>query len=267
MKSLHKTVKDLLIKLIKNIPKKTNRGRPLKEPIEHYIDAICYVLKTGIPWIALEDTRFNLHWTTYHKKFLLWSEHKVFEQTYSSILDLLQNKNILTPATLQDLYIDSSMIKNIKGVDFLGCNHYDRGRLGNKITSIITGSGIPLSITIDKANIHDTKITEKAIKNTKINIAGSRLIADKGYISTALKKRLKKKYKVNLIYPYRDNQMKKNTKAEKKLLKSRCVVEHFFSWIKNYRRLRNRYDKKSSSFLQFCYLGYLDVIANKIKSL
>ena len=50
--------------VINNFTPKSIRGRKLKCSIDHYIDTIFYVLKTGIRW---SDIQSNLHWTTYHK--------------------------------------------------------------------------------------------------------------------------------------------------------------------------------------------------------
>ena len=62
-----------LIKLVINstIPKDIrNRGRKNKYPLDHYIETIDYVLRTGIQWHELNA---KLHYTTYHKKLLLWT--------------------------------------------------------------------------------------------------------------------------------------------------------------------------------------------------
>ena len=68
------------------------------------------------------------------------------------------------------------MIKNIQGTEFLGKNHYDRKRNGNKITVIVTSNGIPLSIKLDKASTHDVTVVEDIIDQIELKIIGSRLI-------------------------------------------------------------------------------------------
>ena len=156
------------------------------------------------------------------------------------------------------------MIKNIKGVDAVGPNHYDRYRSATKVNVVVTATGIPLSVQIVKASVHDSSLTSRAIDEIELKIVGSRVIADKGYISE--KQRIKcKKQSITLICPYRKNQKKQNTKKELMLLKDRYIVEHFFSWMKNYRKLRMRYDALVASFEGFVMLACMDIVISKRK--
>ena len=131
---------------------------------------------------------------------------------------------------------------------------------------------------MNKANCHDVQLVENAVNQSKIKIIGSCLIGDKGYNSAPLKAKLKEKYNINLVYLYKKSQKAKNTANELNSLKKRHIVENVFAWLtpvfilnenecKNYRRLQIRYDMKQDTFLQFAYLGCLDLIAVKIKSL
>ena len=88
--------------------------------------------------------------------------------------------------------IDSSMIKNKQGTYCIGANHYDRYRSATKVNVIVTSTGIPLSINVVKANIHDSTLTAEAVNCLNVKVIGSRLIADKGYINKKYKKKLKK---------------------------------------------------------------------------
>ena len=85
------------------------------------------------------------------------------------------------------------MIKNIKGVDMLGKNHYNRFRNANKISVITTNNGIPLSVHIFATNIHDAKIFILTFEKIKFKIIASNkypkyITADKGYISKNINK-------------------------------------------------------------------------------
>lgn len=259
MQSFTRSVIKIAIDLL--VPK-SNRGRKLKCPMDHYLDVIYYVLRTGIRWSDIMS-KYNLHWTTYHKKFTLLSKCRVFELSHKILLKLLENDNYFKNNSLKDLFIDSSMIKNIQGTEFLGKNHYDRRRNGNKITVIVTCTGIPLAIKLDKASTHDVTVVEEILNQIDLKIIGSRLIGDKGYVDSKLKKKLKQK-RIQLIYPYRKNQKKKNTETENILLEKRHIVENVFSWIKKYRRIQLRYDKKKDTFLQFCYFCITDITCKKL---
>ena len=106
---------------------KSKSGRKNKLPIDDYLSVISYVLKTGIQWYNLREP---LHYTTYHKKFIKWNKHNIFQNAFYLLLKLMKLKNILDNDELKNLFVDCSMIKNVKGVDLIGSNHYDRYRNG-----------------------------------------------------------------------------------------------------------------------------------------
>jgi len=235
-------------------------GRKNSYPLTHYIEVFRYVLKTGISW---RDLNYPLHWSTYYKKFLSWINAGIFHKLHTIILKLATSKKIINSENLKTLYIDSTMIKNFKGIDLLGKNHYDRNRKGNKITLICSSNGIPISISLTSANTNDQMQVIPALDNITLKIIRPRLVADGAYVSNKLKTQLKQR-KIKFIYPYKKNQKARNTKLEKTLLKGRYIVENVFSWIQNLRRLRHRYDKKANTFLQFYYFGLAEVISRKI---
>jgi transposase len=84
------------------------------------------------------------------------------------------------------------MTKNINGYEYIGSNHYDRNRNGNKISIVVTKMGIPIGLKLEPSNIHDVNIVNDTIDNIAIKIVGSKIGGDKGYISSELKNNLKK---------------------------------------------------------------------------
>jgi hypothetical protein len=260
---------DMIYKLIefyiKNTIKNKNKvGRPNKKHLKHYIKVIFNTLKTGIQWKYLKE---ELHYTTYHKKFLLWNSYNVFQNVYYILIKILEHNNILNKNILKELYIDSTMIKNIKGSEFIGPNHYDRNRNGNKISIVVTSNGIPLGMTLSTSNVHDISIVEDTIDDIKVNIVGSKLGADKGYISEALKDKLKKQRNIDLITYKRKNTKKILNNNEIKFLNKRYIVENTFSWLKNNKKLINRFETKALNFEQYWYLSFINLIFNKFKTL
>ena len=159
------------------------------------------------------------------------------------------------------------MIKNIRGSKAsCGVNHYDRGRQGNKVTVIVTDKGVPLSVCFDKSNVHDLRMVPEALDNINVKILGSRLIADKGYVSKAMKQRLRRERKVYLVAPKKRNQRQKLPEIQVELLTKRNIVENFFSWIQLNRRIRVRYESKLHNYTQFYYLALIEVIHRKIET-
>ena len=254
---MNRIVRDTMFMLY-NVLNVKKAGRHLKMKFDIYINKIFYVLKYGIPWRALNTGK--LHYTTYHKFFQKLISLNIFELTFNSLSHYYYKRNV---REFKNLFIDSTMIKNINGKDFIGKNHYDRNRNGNKITVLVNNKGIPVSIHLSTANVHDSKLTVDTISNACVKIVRSRVIADKGYINPLVKRRVRRTNNISLIYPYRSNQRAVNSTFEKNLLKKRHIVENFFSWLKKYRRIQQRYDSLSKTYLNFVYLGAIDILSKK----
>ena len=241
-----------------------NKGRPEKEDIDHYINIIFKIIKIGTPWRALNE---KLHFSTYHKKFVKWNNLNLFENIHKIIIKLLNSKNLLF-INNKDLYIDSTMTKNINGSEYIGPNHYDRNKNGNKISIVVTKTGIPIGLKLAPSNIHDINLVEDTLDNISIKIIGSRIGADKGYISNNLKKNLKKNKNIDLITCNKSNSKNNiNTLEENKFLEGRYIIENLNTWIKNYRRVRNRYEKNALNYEQLIFLSINNIILNKFKDL
>lgn len=69
----------------------------------------------------------------------------------------------------------------------LGRNPTDRGRSGGKIHHHVDGQGIPLGVTVTGANVHDSRLIEATLKNSRemggwfLGSAVRHLCLDKGY--------------------------------------------------------------------------------------
>lgn len=239
---------------------KIKSGRPEKLERFEYINEILYVLKTGIQWNQL---RSKLHWSTYYKKFTKWARLNVFSTCFKILNQILKKSKYLKNSSYETLYVDSSMIKNVRGRDKVGVNHYDRGRKGSKSSLIVSREGIPLNMKIFGSNIHDITALEEQISNLNIRIVGSRLIGDKGYNSGRLKNELGLRG-INLIYPRKRNERIRTSDEEKSYLKGRYIVENVFSWIQNYRRIRMRHEVHSLYYFELYHLCLIDVILKKI---
>ena len=216
-------------------------------------------MRTGIQWNQL---RTPLHWSTYYKKFCKWSENGIFSSSFKLLNKILRKNGYLNQESYKTLYIDATMIKNVKGKDEIGVNHYDRGKKGSKISLLITKEGIPLNLKMIGSNVHDLKAFESQIKDIKIKYVGSRIIGDKGNSSKRVKDDLKKEG-ISLITPSKKNQKSSNTKLEKTLLKERSVVENVFSWVQQRRRIRLRYEVKKLHYQEFYYLCLIELILKK----
>ena len=73
---------------------------------------------------------------------------------------------------------------------------------------------------------------------------------------------------INLIPLIPKRKVKKQTKAMPKkhrlILKKRYVVEAYFGWMDQYRRLILRYDQKVNSYENFLYLASSCLLVNRL---
>ena len=173
-------------------------------------------------------------------------------------------------------YIDSAVIRNIKGVEDISYCYKIKSKRGTKLmraksfaflasggkaklfrpTVLTNNLGMPLDIICSAANVHDINFVLPSCKNMKEKgIEMESLIGDKGYISEKIKTFLKDKYNIDYIFPYKKNTKSNTSTTDKIALKerlcrrhkrlrqrrSRYINENAISWLTQHRRLTNRY--------------------------
>jgi hypothetical protein len=236
----------------------------LKFDISLYLDDIYNILKTGISWRAFCCiNKSPFHYTTLFKFYKKLCQLDVFNIVYKRFLKNYRQVKLesLSFDEYENLFIDSTIIKNINGKDVIGRNHYDRCRMATKLNVIIDSNFIPIGHIVVASNKNDALLTIPTLATIDHLHTRTNLIADKGYINEKLRKRLVQS-KIRLVYDFRRNQKRKINSHKRKLLKKRYCTEHFFSHFKSsYRRIRNRYDSTVASFNNFILLGFISVIS------
>ncbi len=99
---------------------------------------------------------------------------------------------------------------------------------GFKLHAIVSKEGYLLSVVITKGNIDDRVPVEKLVSDFKDCI----IVADRGYISSALKEKLIEK-EVFLFYGVKNTMKKLMSEFQHILLKSRQIVETVFGCLKH----------------------------------
>jgi len=253
--------KQILIHLIDESNSTKTRGRPNKEDTDHYIDVIYNVLRSGMQWSNIKE---RLYYKTYYKKFIKWSDEGIIEAAHTCLMKTMERCNFFDER-FANIFIDSSSIRNIHGIDEIGRSNSLKFKNANKISIVVNSNGLILGLKIAAGNIHDVQLTELTLDKVSVKIIGSRLIGDKGYVSQNMKTKLKNQRNITLVHPCKQNQRNVHlTDQDKQDLRKRHIVENCFSWIKKYRRLQLRYDRKASSFVSFCYLAILDICSKKL---
>ena len=137
---------------------------------------------------------------------------------------------------------------------------------------VVDGQGIPIGSTLASASPAEVKLAEETLETVNVPRSGRgrprkrplRLIADKGYDSDPLRKRLKE-LKIDLIVPHRKNRKKPKQQDGRKLrrYRKRWKIERTFSWLSNFRRLVVRYERLITVYRGFFHLACLMIVLNR----
>lgn len=264
-----KFFEDLLNDILLICPPK----RKSKYPPSYFLKALIFILKTGTAYrdaLALFKEILHVehaHYTTVYKKFKVWSESGVFDIIYDKLVSVYSKHKFVNIKFL-DVIVDSTHIRNKNGADMIEYGHKDHGKQGNTITTVVDSDRFPLYVRMDPANISDATIIEPVISHldqAKDLPEKLYVIGDKGYIKKK-KIRIGKK-KIRLVTPTKKNEKRRNTKKEKKKLKKRPNVEGFFATLKHFRRISNRYEKKSFNYFSYVLFAMIMLGIEEMKKM
>ncbi|CAL9664767.1 hypothetical protein SUDANB126_07180 [Streptomyces sp. enrichment culture] len=139
-----------------------------------------------------------------------------------------------------------------KGGPLTGPNPTDRGKSGSKIHLITDRNGLPLSLGISGANVHDSLGLEPLVRGIPPirsrrgprRRRPAKLHAGKGYDYDHLRTWLRERR-------IRHRIARKGIESSTRLGRHRWVVERTVSWLAGCRRLHRRYERKAGHFLAF----------------
>ena len=119
---------------------------------------------------------------------------------------------------------------------------------GTKRHLLVDENGIPLSLSITAGNRHDVTEMYNLINIRKSNYKGT-ILVDKGYKGNALHKKVFDDFGIEIIMENR---------------KKRWIVEVCHSWFNNFRKLKVRYEKTTSSFLGLHYIAASLIVFRRV---
>lgn len=136
--------------------------------------------------------------------------------------------------------------------DLTGPNPVDRGKYGSKIHLVTERTGLPLSVGISGANLHDSQALIPLVKGIppirsrrgRRRRRPAKLHADKGYDYDHLRRWLRGR-------GIRHRIARKGIESSTRLGRHRWTIERTMSWLAGCRRLHRRYERKAEHFLAF----------------
>jgi len=247
MKDLPPFLITMFVNIVKQLcpQNKSKVGHPIKYGTEIYLNLIFRRMRTGMQWNEFQ--KLNIIGPEYSgicKKQGKWVKYGVFKEFWKRcIIFYSKSKGI----QWNSLLVDASYVKNIRGRNLLGRNPTDRGRNSSKISALTDKRGVPLSIIIEKGNVHDSKLLAITLDNIIIRKRCDKrrkknLHADLGYYGAKCSETIKK-FGYNPIVPIKKQKGKSKPlmTTESKLnnairspacpVRAAARVEAYFGWL------------------------------------
>ena len=132
--------------------------------------------------------------------------------------------------------------------------------------AIVNRRSLPLAVHVARASPHEVRLVEATLDARFIDHYPPRLIGDRAYDSDPLDAQLRDAFGIDLIAPHRDNRVRPATQDGRALRrdKRRWVVERFFAWLHNSRRLVTRWERHVENFVGMLQLGCMRILLNRL---
>jgi transposase len=134
-------------------PPKPKGGRP-RVSDRAALTGILFVLKTGIPWEYLPAEMGCGSGMTCWRRLRDWYQAGVWRRLHQVLLEELAQADRID---WDRAALDSAAVPALGGQE-MGKNPTDRGKQGTKRHLLVYAHGIPLTVLVSAANVHDSKM-------------------------------------------------------------------------------------------------------------
>lgn len=128
--------------------------------------------------------------------------------------------------------------------------------------AIVDRRSLPVAVHVASASPAEVRLVEPTLDARFLADFPPRLIGDKAYDSDPLDEHLLQTFGLDLIAPHKDNRVSPRTQDGRALRRSkrRWVVERFFAWLHNCRRLVTRWEHHVENFVAMLQLGCMRIL-------
>jgi transposase len=246
----------------KQFQRKAGAGRKHMESRQIFA-AIVYVLRTGCQWKALPREYGSA--SAMHKHFQRWQKAGFFLRMREAGLAEYDG---MQGIAWEWQSIDGAMGKAPLATECVGPNPTDRKKNGRKRSLLVDARGVPLSIAVGGANVHDVKLLEQTLDGIAIERPRpdeeypQHLCADAGYVcKDALATITARHYRPH-VRPRKQEAEQKKRKPDYRA--RRWVVERSHSWLNGYRKLLVSFEKTEAIYRAMLYIQQLSHAGGKL---
>ena len=232
-------------------PPRPRGGRPPSSD-RAALEGILYVLRSGIPWELLPAV-FGVCGMTCWRRLRDWQAAGVWDRLHGRILNRLKKADKLD---WRRACVDSTRVRATKGGNEVGPSPTDRGKASTKHHLVVEGHGYPVAECISAGNVNDCQRLE-AVIDAIPQVSGKRghprrrpqkLHADKGYDHAKCRRALRRRGITPRI-------ARRGIESKEHLGRYRWAVERTIAWLKNFRRLRVRDERRADIHLAWLILA------------
>ncbi len=248
--------------LAHKLPEPVSKTRKIT-PNNELLNGILFVLKTGCRWQDIPASVCTHGYSSCWRRLNFWRKRGQLKLVWQNVLVVLDHEGKL------DLSLGNLDGTLVQAPKYQGVGYDSQHkRYGTNISLLTERNGVPLTDMTSKGNRNDIVSAEATVNKLRVGAKRrvAELNADKGYDSRAFRRHMGKKGTVTNIPERKSKHRRKRGRKphmNKVSFKFRAFVERTNAWLKYFRKLRYRWERKKCMFQAVVDLACLLICLRK----
>jgi putative transposase len=240
------------------VQQKQGAGRKRTVNIREIINALLYLAKTGCQWRMLPHDFPKWYHVAYY--FYKWVEDGTLQQINDCLREAIRIEVDKDPEPSVGI-IDSQSVKTVISGEERGFDSAKQVK-GRKRNAMVDTLGLLMLIIVTSAAAQDSDVGQELMIDAKAKTSRlKKVYADQGY----------KQWLIDWIARWQSFILEIVTKPPEQegfiVHPKRWLVERFFAWLGNYRRLSKDYERTTASSQGMIYLVSVRLMTRKLARL